>query len=337
MIGMVATSEEIVLDGHEEDRQAILQLIEVETEAFFNKDWPAFERCWVHEPYLRRVGWWSLGGITYREGWDDFARLVQARFRENPEPNRSALEVRRENINIRVGVDMAWVTYDQYAPDTGDAETDMPGLSRETRIVEKHDGAWRFAFSCYLHRSVHQVSAPVLQVGGDGRVIWQNDAATRELARGCGLEIRVGRLRACRAADDSRLRSAIAWAASLGEDLESRRGMVPIVLAADAVDRAPDVCWVHADSGIVSVAINDRGLVGERVEGAAVAYGLTRGQLRLVDQIVAGHELPAAAAKLGVSVNTLRTQLQRVFDKVGVRSQPALVGTLLGVAVPPAV
>ena len=215
-----------MLDGGESDRQAILRLIEDETAAFWNKDWEAFEKCWVHEPYLRRVGWWSLGGVTYREGWEEFARLVQARFRDNPEPNRSAVEVRRENFNIRVGTDMAWVTYDQYAPDTGEAEMDMPGLSRETRFLEKHDGAWRFAYSCYLFRSVHQESAPLLQVDKAGVVVWRNAGAVRELARGCGLEMRA----AAAARDPPRRRCASAGRASVGglagrgSGVASRRG-----------------------------------------------------------------------------------------------------------------
>jgi DNA-binding CsgD family transcriptional regulator len=322
-----------MLDGGESDRQAILRLIEDETAAFWNKDWEAFEKCWVHEPYLRRVGWWSLGGVTYREGWEEFARLVQARFRDNPEPNRSAVEVRRENFNLRVGADMAWVTYDQYAPDTGEAEMDMPGLSRETRFLEKHDGAWRFAYSCYLFRSVHQETAPLLQVDKSGVVVWRNAGAARELARGCGLELRAGRLRATRRDDDARLQGALRWAASLAEDLESRRGVVPIVMQADA-DAVADVCWVTADSGLVFVAINDAALAGERLEAAALAYGLSAAQMRLAERIVAGEELPAAARTLGVSVNTVRTQLQRIFDKIGVRSQPALVRVLLSIASP---
>jgi DNA-binding CsgD family transcriptional regulator len=35
-----------------------------------------------------------------------------------------------------------------------------------------------------------------------------------------------------------------------------------------------------------------------------------------------------------VSVNTLRTHLQRMFDRTGVRSQAALVGALLSVEMP---
>jgi DNA-binding CsgD family transcriptional regulator len=50
--------------------------------------------------------------------------------------------------------------------------------------------------------------------------------------------------------------------------------------------------------------------------------------------IIAGHDLVNAAERLGVSVNTTRTHLQRMFDKTGVRTQPALVRALLSVASP---
>jgi hypothetical protein len=49
--------------------------------------------------------------------------------------------VRRENVNLRVTAEMAWLTFDQYGEDTADPDMDMPGLSRETRILEKHEGA----------------------------------------------------------------------------------------------------------------------------------------------------------------------------------------------------
>jgi DNA-binding CsgD family transcriptional regulator len=51
--------------------------------------------------------------------------------------------------------------------------------------------------------------------------------------------------------------------------------------------------------------------------------------VRLARLIVEGHELAAASGLLGVSVNTLRTQLQRMFDKTGQRSRAALVRALL--------
>jgi hypothetical protein len=51
---------------------------------------------------------------------------------------------------MRIHGDVAWVTFDQHGADTGEARFDMPGVSHETRILERHDGAWKLAYVGYL-------------------------------------------------------------------------------------------------------------------------------------------------------------------------------------------
>lgn len=65
-------------------------------------------------------------------------------------PNPPAAQVRRERINLRVSDQMAWVTFDQYGADTGEPDMDMPGLSHETRILEKQGGEWKIAYVGWL-------------------------------------------------------------------------------------------------------------------------------------------------------------------------------------------
>ena len=82
-----------------------------------------------------QIGLVDRGGITYRAGW----RQIGGRMRDQldlPAPGRPA-GIRRENVNLRIGPDLAWLTYDEYWPQTG---TDRAGLSRETRVLEKHGG-----------------------------------------------------------------------------------------------------------------------------------------------------------------------------------------------------
>jgi DNA-binding CsgD family transcriptional regulator len=87
-------------------------------------------------------------------------------------------------------------------------------------------------------------------------------------------------------------------------------------------------------SGSVVVSINDLMFAQDRIEAAAVVYGLSPSQQSIAEQIIAGQDLVRAASNLGVSVTTARTQLQRMFEKTGVRSQPALVRALLSVVSP---
>ena len=135
---------------HEKERQAILAVIEGESAAFWNKDYEKWSYYWVQEPYIRTMGWWKDGGVTVVEGWNQRAERSKGNFTKSPEANPTATRVRRENINMRIYPDVAWLTFDQYGEDTGDKLMDMPGLSRETRIMEKHNGEWKIAYVGWL-------------------------------------------------------------------------------------------------------------------------------------------------------------------------------------------
>jgi hypothetical protein len=134
---------------------AVMGVIEAETNAFWNKDFEAWANCWLHSPYIRMMGWWARGGISVIEGWEANSAKIKALMEANPTPNPASANVRRENVNIRVSDQMAWVTFDQYGADTGEPDMDMPGLSRETRILEKHDGNWKIVYVCWLLEGTH--------------------------------------------------------------------------------------------------------------------------------------------------------------------------------------
>jgi hypothetical protein len=129
---------------------AIMRVIAGESAAFWNKDYEAWAQCWVHAPYIRIMGWWARGGITVVEGWESLSARIKTTLTANPEPNPTAAQVRRENLNLRTYQDMAWVTFDQYGLDTGELDMDMPGVSRETRILEKHNGEWKIVYVGWL-------------------------------------------------------------------------------------------------------------------------------------------------------------------------------------------
>lgn len=129
---------------------AVMRVIEAETNAFWNKDFEAWADCWLHSPHIRMMGWWARGGISVIEGWEAHSSTIKRLMDANPIPNPASANVRRENVNIRVSDGMAWVTFDQYGADTGEHDMDMPGLSHETRILEKHDGDWKIVYVGWL-------------------------------------------------------------------------------------------------------------------------------------------------------------------------------------------
>lgn len=133
---------------YQKERASILQVIENESKAFWDKDYNKWAACWVHEPYIRTMGWWQAGGVTVVKGWEERGPRTKQHMEEFPEPNPQ--NVIRENINIRILQDAAWVTFDQYGKDNGEPVMDMPGLSRETRFLEKHNGQWKIVYVGWL-------------------------------------------------------------------------------------------------------------------------------------------------------------------------------------------
>ncbi len=145
-----AQAQQTAAIDFEAEKAAILEVIAAESAAFWDKDYDAWASHWVHAPYVRTMGWWQDGGVTVVEGWDERSTRTRDHMEASPEPNPTASNVRRENINLRVFEDVAWLTFDQYGEDTGDALMDMPGRSRETRIMEKVDGQWKIAYVGWL-------------------------------------------------------------------------------------------------------------------------------------------------------------------------------------------
>lgn len=132
----------------QKEQAQILQVIEKESKAFWDKDYDQWAACWAHEPYVRTMGWWKDGGVTVITGWEERSQRTKGYLNKFPKPNPQ--HVRRENINIRILADAAWVTFDQYGKDTGEPVMDMPGLSRETRVLEKHKEQWKIVYVGWL-------------------------------------------------------------------------------------------------------------------------------------------------------------------------------------------
>ena len=65
-----------------------------------------------------------------------------------------------------------------------------------------------------------------------------------------------------------------------------------------------------------------------------VTHGLTDAEARLVHLLLEGRGLTAAAEQLGLSRNTVHSQLASVFQKTGTRRQGELLSLLLGGVAP---
>ena len=316
----------------------VVAVIGTDTRAFYIKDFALFARCWAHEPYIRRLGWWTTGGVSDRWGWDELASRTRRAMEDSPDYNRSADEIRYENFVVRVSGDMAYATFDQYGPDTGGLGFDMPGCSRESRVLVRQDGHWLIVYHTYIHQTVEPVRSPMFRLDKEANLSWMNKSAETALReQRFGLEINRGRLGTTNQGDNRKLRAAIAEASRRDSTLDGGRAAIPIILDQGEDSEIVCICWVLTEgsgSGGVLVSINNLTFAQDQLDAATIVFGLSPTQQRLAEQIAAGRDLVESAHLLGISANTARTHLQRIFEKTGVRSQAALVRTLLSVERP---
>ena len=320
----------------------ILRVIAQPTEALTNRDYDSYEKAYLHAPHIRRVGGWSngdgnwtQGGVFVQEGWDQVWPSTRQFFEEWPYavyPHGTYCT----NWNLRVGRDMAWATFDQYPLDaSGQPSPDVIGFLRETRLLEKHSGEWKLVLVNFLHELPRQAEQPVVRVDEHAAILEISGNAAGRIDSSEVLCVQRGRLRAVDRDTDSRLRATIREIARANPwTVGTQR--IPFVL------RTPwgstdGVCWIASTLDMkanVMIAFDDTGTSYRRLQNAILVYRLSPAQTRLAQKIADGHDLAAAAEQLGVTVNTARTHLYRMFEKTGVHSQPALIKTLLSVAAP---
>ena len=80
--------------------------------------------------------------------------------------------------------------------------------------------------------------------------------------------------------------------------------------------------------GLAMVMVASRQQRALTEEGLRGLFDLTQAEARLVQHLSMGSSVDEASAALGISVNTAKTQLKRVFSKIGVKRQSELIQTV---------
>ena len=178
----------------------------------------------------------------------------------------------------------------------------------------------------------------MLIVGG---IDWMNEAAKNSLWVHPILFASSGILRARDEAHHKTLHATIARIADLTA-IDIRRSVaaeagnrtaVPPVLE-DGLDNKSHVIWVTWSDGMIMVSFDDEEAILQRLEQARSRYGLSKTQVRLAALVMKGMDLGQAANNLGTSLNTVRTHLRRMYDKMKVHSQTTLVRVILSTSSP---
>lgn len=128
----------------EKEKEAIIKVINAETEAYVNYDFETLAKTHMHDSLSLRL---TAGTDSYvfLEGWDKVAAYIKASLEgEEVHENRN-VDVEKSNYRIRVYPQSAWVVCDEkwiYRFETDTVEIN----SIQVRFMEKIDGEWKIAF-----------------------------------------------------------------------------------------------------------------------------------------------------------------------------------------------
>jgi DNA-binding CsgD family transcriptional regulator len=174
----------------------------------------------------------------------------------------------------------------------------------------------------------------VVLVAEDGWIIFANSAASELMRRREGLRSASGWLAAATAEVTVRLRAFIASGAKLlngapppsatiALEREHRRPLFAQVVILRRHRRETPGAAPPAAAAIF--IMDPERYAVPWLDAFSALYGLTAAEMRVLDQIVDGKGLVAAARTLRVTEATARTHLQRIFDKTGTKRQTELL------------
>ena len=129
------------------EKSAIVSVIEKETTCYWNRDY----ECWRNAYSKNQILWFVYWGELYE--YNSFEKLdadTKMAFENSNEKNEEIgmPKVVRENYNyyfMEPHIAMVW--FDQYNTDKDGKCT----FSRESRVMEKEDGQWRFVLMNALY------------------------------------------------------------------------------------------------------------------------------------------------------------------------------------------
>lgn len=312
---------------------AVMSVIHAETDAFIRSDYNAWSSCWLHSHRTIDVYSSQEIGLIIHHGWEKISQIMQEAFAVGH--GCKDKEHEKRNIQITIDGNTAWVVFDEISRVSAAHKEEQ---SFETRILELTNSGWKIVFASLIVKGEQTETQNRLAVMKDGEVIWMAPGTAEMLSNCSGFTISRGRLRASKPQWDKVLQNALAQAEELHNYFAQHRYLketghrfrYPIILGEDENGHVV-WCALSVRDGRTYVDFDPDAVLERQLLSAKVIFGLSDGQLALAKQIANGDSLKSCAQTLGISVNTARTHLTRIYDKTGVNSQTALVRLLLSV------
>jgi DNA-binding CsgD family transcriptional regulator len=210
-----------------------------------------------------------------------------------------------------------------------------PHLHRAAQ-VNRRLGAARF-HEASSNEVLNNLACGVIIVTGDGKALFVNRAAEATLAAADGIGLDAAGLRAAERQQSSALRKLIAAAATGGTEPGATGGVLSLSRSSGRRPLAVLVAPFHVTAGwfvnrqpraIVFVVDPDRGPIVPK-KYLQRLYNLTPAEAAVAVRILRGEGLQAVADSLRITLATVCTHRQRVFEKTGTRRQAELTRLII--------
>lgn len=211
------------------------------------------------------------------------------------------------------------------------------------RAMSAHHRVTRAEFEAAMATgAIDRIAVGVVLLDANGEAVFVNREAQRIFAADNGIGMTGPRLLAADTDQTRRLRRLIRRVGGSGEEGRRDGPIAGTAIRLKRLEGRPDChvvvlplprrCQPENAAGAVAVLF-----ISDPERGQSPAdflcgdlYGLTAAEVRLVSTLLVSSGLTVAARKLGLSRNTVHSQLASIFSKTGTRSQSDLLRLILG-------
>ncbi len=328
----VKSKAEQVAQSASEEVAAISEVIHTETLAFQRQDFDAWQKCWLQSDRARDVYISATAGLSAIRGWNAISSHMRKAFEDDLIDKM--VDFQHKDMQVSVTANTAWVVLETFSTfESGDRTRCF-----NTLILERHDGHWKIVYSSFVLRQDNDPDGLAVALDQKGQIVQLSPAALEMLQNHPFLTVSHGRIRAHRREWDKELQAAIVQAARHHGWFETHKfsrdtggpADYPVILG-QTDEGGIAVVHISIQDCLTFLRLDADRVLHRRLGFAQTVFGLSEGQMKIAREIALGQGLKGAAQNLGISVNTARTHLTRLFEKTGVNTQAALVRLLLSV------
>ena len=185
-----------------------------------------------------------------------------------------------------------------------------------------------------LAETVDHLSTGVVLTEERGRIAYMNGSAESILKNGNALKSKDGRLVAARPHARDALSRALEESSAGRAPLTSGQHAIPLPdeEGSGLIANVLPLQWRDGRNPLAALPGAAAVIIQDPAEGApapmeaiGLLYGLTAAERNVLEQVAACHTPQETADRLGVSVNTVKTHLQKIFSKTNTARQADLV------------